>query len=99
MDEYEKLEHQLKDLYVIYVQKYRNLAYMEQIQDDFDKAENDRTMVKPQSKFMQEKHSHVRRMIFRKRKFRSVKWRGKCGKKNGRNMKHRLSWVCFLRHW
>lgn len=46
MDEYEKLEQRLKKLYQMYVQKYRNLIYLQKVQSEFDKADAERTMVK-----------------------------------------------------
>lgn len=45
MDEYEKLEAQLKALYEQFVAKFRNLAYLSQLQLEYDKLENERQMV------------------------------------------------------
>lgn len=45
MDEYEKLEERLKYLYSLYVLKFRNLTFMEQTQNEFDKAEIERSAV------------------------------------------------------
>lgn len=45
MDEYEKLETHMKALYSLYVQKFRNVTYIEQILVDYDKAEQERNMV------------------------------------------------------
>ncbi|RCN42554.1 hypothetical protein ANCCAN_11465 [Ancylostoma caninum] len=50
MDEYEKLEEKLKELYEIYVVKFRNLAYLQQLQLEIERAdrqkqaESERTM-------------------------------------------------------
>ncbi|KXJ26566.1 clusterin-associated protein 1 [Exaiptasia diaphana] len=42
MDEYEKLEEELKKVYETYMQKHRNLSYLEQLLDDVNQAEQDR---------------------------------------------------------
>ncbi|EDO37973.1 predicted protein [Nematostella vectensis] len=42
MDEYEKLEEELKKVYETYMEKHRNLSYMEQLLDDVNRAEQDR---------------------------------------------------------
>ncbi|KAL6738265.1 hypothetical protein Aduo_011829 [Ancylostoma duodenale] len=39
MDEYEKLEEKLKELYEIYVVKFRNLAYLQQLQLEIERAD------------------------------------------------------------
>ncbi|CAJ0604040.1 unnamed protein product [Cylicocyclus nassatus] len=39
MDEYEKLEAKLKELYEIYVVKFRNLTYLQQLQLEMEKAD------------------------------------------------------------
>ncbi|KAJ1357988.1 hypothetical protein KIN20_016274 [Parelaphostrongylus tenuis] len=50
MDEYERLESKLKELYEIYVVKFRNLAYLQQLQLDIERSdrqkqeESERTM-------------------------------------------------------
>ncbi|KHJ83509.1 hypothetical protein OESDEN_16792 [Oesophagostomum dentatum] len=50
MDEYEKLEAKLKELYEIYVVKFRNLSYLQQLQLEIERAdrqkqaESERTM-------------------------------------------------------
>jgi len=39
MDEYERLEAELERLYQVYVEKYRNLDYLEHQLDEFNRAE------------------------------------------------------------
>lgn len=46
MDDYLKLEQELQQLYAEYVQKFRNLTFMEQVQREYDRAEQERTLVK-----------------------------------------------------
>ncbi|XP_050173653.1 clusterin-associated protein 1 isoform X2 [Myiozetetes cayanensis] len=41
MDEYEKIEEQLQKQYSSYLEKFRNLAYMEQLLDDHRRAEQE----------------------------------------------------------
>ncbi|NXU54145.1 CLUA1 protein, partial [Turnix velox] len=41
MDEYEKIEEQLQKQYSIYVEKFRNLTYMEQLLDDHRRTEQE----------------------------------------------------------
>ncbi|KJH47962.1 hypothetical protein DICVIV_05938, partial [Dictyocaulus viviparus] len=52
MDEYEKLESRLKDLYEIYVVKFRNLAYLQQLQLEIERA--DRNKQKESEKAMRQ---------------------------------------------
>ncbi|VDN03256.1 unnamed protein product [Thelazia callipaeda] len=42
MGEYEKLEANLKQLYAAYVLRFRNVAYLQQVQDQFDHEEQQR---------------------------------------------------------
>ncbi|XP_074637735.1 clusterin-associated protein 1-like [Acropora palmata] len=42
MDEYEKLEEELKKVYETYMDKHRNLSYQEQLLEDINRAEQDR---------------------------------------------------------
>ncbi|VDM96606.1 unnamed protein product, partial [Onchocerca ochengi] len=42
MDEYEKCEMKLKQLYDIYVLKFRNLTFLQKLQNEFDHAEQQR---------------------------------------------------------
>uniref|UniRef100_A0A1I7W3N0 Clusterin-associated protein 1 n=2 Tax=Loa loa TaxID=7209 RepID=A0A1I7W3N0_LOALO len=42
MDEYEKYEMKLKQLYAIYVLKFRNVAFLQGLQNEFDHAEQQR---------------------------------------------------------
>ncbi|KAK2564133.1 Clusterin-associated protein 1-like protein [Acropora cervicornis] len=42
MDEYEKLEEELKKVYETYMEKHRNLSYQEQLLEDINRAEQDR---------------------------------------------------------
>ncbi|XP_047143791.1 clusterin-associated protein 1 isoform X2 [Hydra vulgaris] len=39
MDEYENLEKDLQELYASYIEKYRNLAYLERVNEDMNKSE------------------------------------------------------------
>ena len=39
MDEFEKLEGDLKKLYEVYMEKFRNLTYLEQIVDAYDRQQ------------------------------------------------------------
>ncbi len=41
MDEYEKVEVELVKLYEAYMEKYRNLSYLEQQLDEFNREEQD----------------------------------------------------------
>ena len=45
MDEYEKLEEEVQRLYEIYMQKFRNLSYLEQLLDEYNRTEEDRNEV------------------------------------------------------
>jgi clusterin-associated protein 1 len=45
MDEYEKLEEEVQKLYETYMQKFRNLAYLEQLLDEYNRAEEDKNEV------------------------------------------------------
>ncbi|KAL9956206.1 hypothetical protein ACROYT_G037651 [Oculina patagonica] len=42
MDEYEKLEEELKKVYETFMEKHRNLSYLEQLLEDINRAEQDR---------------------------------------------------------
>lgn len=42
MDEYERIERELVGIYETYMEKFRNLAYLENQLDDFNKEEQDR---------------------------------------------------------
>ncbi len=42
MDEYEKIEEDLQKQYQMYVEKFRNLSFLEQQLDDYHRAEQDR---------------------------------------------------------
>lgn len=42
MDEYEKLEEELKKVYENFMEKHRNLSYLEQLLEDINRAEQDR---------------------------------------------------------
>ncbi|KIH44727.1 hypothetical protein ANCDUO_25245, partial [Ancylostoma duodenale] len=44
MDEYEKLEEKLKELYEIYVVKFRNLAYLQQLQLEIERADRQKQL-------------------------------------------------------
>ena len=46
MDEYEKIEEQLQKQYSSYLEKFRNLTYMEQLVDDYRKTEQEMFEVK-----------------------------------------------------
>lgn len=45
MDEYEKLEEDLQKLYDAYMERFRNLAFLEQQLDDHNRVEQDRLEV------------------------------------------------------
>eukprot|EP00794_Sanderia_malayensis_P008947 gene8947-9901_t len=45
MDEYEKLEVDLQSLYEVYVEKYRNQSYLEQLLEDVDKSDQEKNEV------------------------------------------------------
>lgn len=42
MDEYEKLEEDLQKLYEVYMEKFRNLTYLEAQQEEYNRAEQDK---------------------------------------------------------
>jgi clusterin-associated protein 1 len=42
MDEYDRLEAELERLYQIYVEKYRNMDYLEHQLDDYNHIEEDK---------------------------------------------------------
>ncbi len=42
MDEYEKIEEDLQKQYQTYVEKFRNLSFLEQQLDDYHRVEQDR---------------------------------------------------------
>lgn len=46
MDEYEKLEEDLQKLYEVYMEKFRNLTYLEAQQEEYNLAEQDKFEVK-----------------------------------------------------
>lgn len=46
MDEYEKLEEDLQKLYEVYMEKFRNLTYLEAQQEEYNRAEQDKFEVK-----------------------------------------------------
>ena len=46
MDEFEKLEGDLKKLYEVYMEKFRNLTYLEQIVDAYDRQQQVKVEVK-----------------------------------------------------
>ena len=45
MDEYEALEKDLQKLYDDYMQKFRNQAYLEQVLEEYNRSEQDKTEV------------------------------------------------------
>jgi clusterin-associated protein 1 len=45
MDEYEHLEEDLQGMYDQYMTKFRNQAYLEQLLEDYNRAEQDKTEV------------------------------------------------------
>ena len=45
MDEYEKLEEELQKLYSEYMSKFRNQAYLEQLMEEHNRHEQDKTEV------------------------------------------------------
>lgn len=42
MDEYERIEEELEKQYQTYVEKFRNLSFLEQQLDDYHRAEQER---------------------------------------------------------
>lgn len=48
MDEYEKIEEDLEKQYQTYVEKYRNLSFLEQQLDDYHRVEQERFEVQTQ---------------------------------------------------
>lgn len=42
MDEYEKIEVELSRLYEVYMEKFRNLTYLEQQLDEYNRLEQDK---------------------------------------------------------
>lgn len=44
MEEYERLEQELEGMYQIYVEKYRNIDYLEQELEKYNKIEEDKLM-------------------------------------------------------
>lgn len=46
MDEYEKIEEQLQKQYSSYLEKFRNLTYLEQLLDDHRRTEQEMFEVK-----------------------------------------------------
>lgn len=42
MEEYERLEQQLEGLYQVYIEKYRNIDYLENELEKYNKIENDK---------------------------------------------------------
>lgn len=46
MDEYEKLEEDLQKLYEVYMEKFRNLTYLEAQQEEYNRTEQDKFEVK-----------------------------------------------------
>ena len=42
MDEYEKIEVELARLYEVYMEKFRNLTYLEQQLDEYNRQEQDK---------------------------------------------------------
>ena len=49
MDEYEKIEEELQKQYEIYLEKFRNLAYLEQQLEDHHRMEQERFEVSAES--------------------------------------------------
>ncbi|KAK3705197.1 hypothetical protein QZH41_013991 [Actinostola sp. cb2023] len=62
MDEYEKLEEDLKKVYEMYMQKHRNLSYLEQLLDNVNRAEQDR-FEETEAKTLQDKLQEEDRRI------------------------------------
>lgn len=48
MEEYEKIEEELQKQYEIYVQKFRNLCFLEQQLEDYHRVEQERFEVAAQ---------------------------------------------------
>ena len=45
MDEYERLEEDLQKLYDSYMERFRNLAFLEQQLDDHNRVEHDLSLI------------------------------------------------------
>lgn len=52
MDEYEKIEEELQKQYDVYLEKFRNLAYLEQQLEDHHRMEQERFEVSAQPTFL-----------------------------------------------
>ncbi len=71
MDEYEKIEEDLQKQYQTYVEKFRNLSFLEQQLDDYHRVEQDRFEV--QSVQMYLNVSPVDKLIYpAKKKVKSI---------------------------
>ena len=46
MDEYERLEEDLQKLYEVFLQRFRNLTYLEQQYEEYNRAEQDKFEVR-----------------------------------------------------
>lgn len=82
MDEYEKLESELHKLYSTYVQKFRNLSYLEAMLNEYDKAELERTTVCVPWAAYHQTGAHGHLLVRRQRSHCDVSPR-RCVKKNG----------------
>lgn len=58
MDEYEKIEEQLQKQYSSYLEKFRNLTYMEQLLDDHRRTEQEMFEVRQLRNAQQDCISH-----------------------------------------
>lgn len=58
MDEYEKIEEQLQKQYSSYLEKFRNLTYMEQLLDDHRRTEQEMFEVRQLRNVQQDCISH-----------------------------------------
>ena len=52
MDEYERLEEDLQRLYEDYMMKFRNMTYLEQTYEEYNRVEQDKFEVKYSEKFL-----------------------------------------------
>jgi hypothetical protein len=76
MDEYEALEVHMKTLYTQYVLKFRNVTYVEHMQQDFDKIEQERNMV-----WLAVAHTHMTHIcVYRKQNCHCAGSLNKCAR-------------------
>jgi len=65
-DEFEKLEGDLKKLYEVYMEKFRNLTYLEQIVDAYDRQQQVKVEVSYQDRVIRYSYLFVIRRLLEK---------------------------------